>query len=110
MLFFWGCSGGAPLSDAQLNETVESESGSLAECAGVGVEELTVNLSIAPNGEVEDARASGSPRVSACVERVIKTWMFPTAAVGIEASLPLTITPAPVPSNEAAGVTAEEAD
>ena len=100
MLWIWGCSGGAPLTDAQLNATVESESDSLAECAGVGVEELIVTISVAPDGQVEDARASGSPRVSACVERVIKTWTFPTATSGVEASLPLTITPAPVPSDE----------
>ncbi|MFT5354283.1 MAG: hypothetical protein ACI9KE_001488 [Polyangiales bacterium] len=93
ILFVAACSGGATLSDEELNSRVEELSDSLTECAGGEVSTLEVEVHIAADGEVEEARATGSARAAACVERIIQTWTFPSAEAGVEALLPLTLTP-----------------
>lgn len=93
ILLVAGCPSGETLSDDALNSRVEELSETLSECAGGDVATLEVEVHIAANGEVEEARATGSARAAACVERIIQTWTFPAAESGVEALLPLTITP-----------------
>ena len=84
---------GEALSDEALNRVVEESSSTLRDCAGSTTEEVSVVLQIAASGAVQEARADGSPRVAACVERVVRTWEFPSAERGVDATLPLTIHP-----------------
>lgn len=93
ILFVAACQNGEALSDEALNARVEEMSDSLAECAGGEVVTLQVEVHIAASGDVEEARATGGARAAACVERIIQTWTFPSAEAGVEALLPLTITP-----------------
>jgi len=92
------CASSAPppegLASDVAQREVEAQRESLEGCNQTGeAVRLEVRIVVAPDGDVEDARARGSAAVGPCVEREIRRWEFPSAPGRTEIEVPLEFTP-----------------